>query len=645
MEPAGSVPTRWPTACAWPTERSFLRPRPKPANWISSGPRDLVEPATEREIRRLKREVRANEERIAALEGSASYKIGKAAIGAVRQPRKIARLVPRARLMWSRRANPAPVRRPAPGRTPAQAAAAWQEALGSDPERLFLAYSSGAAGPRTQLVIGAIVRDETATALGLDATVYRLSPNNALMTLERADPDLVLVETGAFGAGLPWAYVGSAAAVDRDRVLAAVLDTARRMGRPSVLWQSPAIPDPVGIQPFKRRFDLVLSDLGRAAERRGWQPGVNLARFNDHDLDPARSLPPLFVGAWDKRAPLTDRSRLESLLLAGADSGLAIRVDLRSIGGAEAFPAGLRSRFGGTLAGSIDVAATAGLYRSSPVVIADALGQGDGRRRALEALACGARIVGMPDPFLAAAGGEAFHVAAGDDTGQALKAAAAAGALSPAQVRPISHRIFNAHSAPIALASLTSRLGLGLDPLAQRSIAILVQADRVAGEDARSAFVESIRDQTFRPREVVVRAAADPVPVAFIELLAKLGVATTVASAAAGEDAWPALAAATSAAWVIVWPDGPLEPDALLDLALAAESSRAGAVGFVDDSSGRFVADLPFVGSLIRRELLAEGGRATPVNELDGPAGSLASLARNGTLLFGTSGFAAGADR
>lgn len=628
--------------------RAVIAPPASPITAGNSGPtgsQDPVEPATEREIRRLKRQVRASDERIAALEGSASYKIGKAAIGAVRQPRKIARLVPRAKLMWSRRANPVPVRRPAPGRTPAQAAAAWQEALGSDPERLFLAYSSGATGARTQLVIGAIVRDETATALGLDATVHRLSPNDALMTLERADPDLVLIETGAFGAGLPWAYVGSAGAVDRDRILAAVLDTARRLGRPSVLWQSSAVPDPVGIQPFKRRFDLVLGDLGSAADRRGWQPGVQLARFNPHDLDPARSLTPLLVGAWDPRAALTDRTRFENLLLAGADAGLEIRVDSRSIGGAEAFPAALRSR----LAGSIDVLATAALYRSRPVVIADSLGQGDGRRRALEALACGTRIVSLPDPLLAAAGGEAFHSVDGiDDAGRALSEAISEGALDTAQIRPISRRIFQAHAVPVALATLTSRLGLGLDPLAQRSIAILIEGSQIDGAEARAALVESIRAQSFRPREAAVLAEADAVgdtelvPAGFIDALAKLGVTTTIVSGPARDDAWQRLAAATSATWVMAWPAGPADPDALLDLALAAESSCAEAVGFVDGSGSGFVSDLPLVGSLLRRELIAEGERPTPD---EGADGHLLSLARRGARLFGTNAVATRADR
>ncbi len=630
------------------------------ADVTQPGPGDAgpVEPATEREIRRLQREVKANQDRISSLESSASYRIGKAAVGAIRTPRKIGRLVPRAKLMWSRRTNPRPIRRPAPGRSAAQAAAAWQEALGLAPERLFLAYSSGPAGPRTGLVVAAIVRDETAATLGPSATVHRLLPNDALMTLERVDPDLVLVETGAFGAGLPWAYVGSAAAVDRDRILAAVLEVAARLGRPSVLWHSPAVPDPVGIQPFKRRFDLVVGDRGQPAELAGWHPGVQLTRFNSHQLDPGRGGLPLFVGGWNPRAPLAERALMERLLAAavgpgssGRDdaasrdgagsrdgaSGLEIRLNSRAISGAGGFPTALRS----SIAGSIDLAATAGLYRSRRLVIADGLAGIDGRRRALEALACGCRIVSLADTVLATAAGDSAHFPAasqptgtgGAETMNVEALVAEARALEPldeARIRPVSRRIFQAHATPVALETLTGRLGLGVGlGSCRRSIAVVAPAS----EDL-AGLLESLKRQVFRPSEVIARTGpGKAIPPAIIEELLGLGITTRTIPDAS--DGWPGAAAAASSAWLLAWPGTGLDdPNALLDLALAAEASRADAVGLVADApgtaggapSGGFVADLPVEGSLISRELatgLAAGDR-------------LGLAARRGARLFAT---------
>jgi hypothetical protein len=603
-------------------------------------PDDPRESASAREIRRLRRQAQADQARIAELETSAYYRIGKAAVGAMRQPRRIASLVPRARRAWTRQSK-APARRPVRGRSRDEALAAWYDSLGQEPQQLFLAYTAAGGGPRTGLVIAAIIRDGTAGALGSDAQIHQLGPNDALLGLERADPDLVLVETGAFSAGLPWAYVGSAAAVDRDRILAAVLDEARRLGRPSVLWHSPAVPSPVGIQPFHRRFDLVLGDAGQPAELAGWHPGVQLSTFNSHQLDPGRAGLPVFVGAWDPRAPLARRDLMERLLTAAAGcgpngragavgrdgaSGLEIRFDSRAINGADGFPAALRS----SLAGSIDPAVTAGLYRSRPLVIADGLAGIDGLHRALEALACGCRVVSLPDDRLAEIPGASIRLAAPDRDLAGLMAEA--GTLEPLDetaIRPVSRRIFQAHASPVALGTLTRRLGLGTDPTAHRSISVIVPSS--AGT---LAIVDSLKRQTLPPHEVVLElASGEPQPAAVVEELNSLVMPARMVSVPS--NGWADLAAAAGSSWVFAWPGAGLDdPNALLDLALAAEASRADAVGLVADApgtgggaaSGGFVADLPVEGSLISRELatrLVAGDR-------------LGLAARRGARLFAT---------
>jgi hypothetical protein len=517
--------------------------------------------------------------------------------------------------------------RPNAGHSPAEAQGTWLASIRSSPERLHLAYSAAEVGPRTKLVIGGILRDETAAAFGPDAIIHRLNPNDGLMTLERVDPDIVLIETGAFSAGRPWAYAGSGSAVDRDRALLDLLDGSRRLGRPTVLWKSPAVPEPVGIAPFEGRFDLIVGDARDTPDLDLWHPGVQGAVFNAHDLDPTRSLPPLFVGAWDPRAAHIDRELLLRLLEVAAEMGLEIRVDSRALGGVEAFPEAIRA----IVQGPVDFSATAELYRSRPVVIADSLGNVDGLRRALEALACGARIVGLPNPVLAAvAGYEGAFVSIADGVEAAVRLAVSANPLDEQALRPVARRIFATHAVPTALATLTSRLGLRTDPLRQRSIAVLIRVDEQTG-----GMIEALRAQTYRPREVVVAVdAGSGIPDGTLSALSAFGMAIRVTTEAADDHDWRALAAAASQPWVMAWPHGWIDRhDALLDLAVAAESSRAGAVGYVPGSSAHFVSDLPLRGTLVRRELLSE----CPSWEwADHSEPWLAPWFRRGIRLFGT---------
>jgi hypothetical protein len=84
---------------------------------------------------------------------------------------------------------------------------------------------------------------------------------------------------------------------------------------------------------------------------------------------------------------------------------------------------------------------------------------------------------------------------------------------------------------------------------------------------------------------------------------------------------------------VVAWPEGQVEPDLLLDLAAAAESSGADAVGRVSGPTSQFVTDLPYIGTLIRRDGLA----AWPIREgSDAARPDLAAWARRGRRLFGS---------
>ena len=356
-------------------------------------PAALADARREAEIRRLKRMLAAADGRVAAVEGSTSFRIGKVAVDVARQRHRLLRRVPAGLRGWREgRQRPSD----APGRARAVALEDWHQSIRFAPERLHLAYSNGSPGPRSGLVLAALVRDETAATLETQASVHRLYPNTALMTIERVDPDLVLVESGAFSAGGPWAYTAGASALDRDRVLMEVLAIAHEFGRPSVLWMTAAVPEPIGLSLLERQFDLLLVDPGGRRDSLGWTPGVPLSVFNALDLDPGRSGSPLYVGDWDPRAARADQDLLQRLLTAGARRGLEILVDARSVAGPEGFPAGLRA----SIHGVVDPAAAAGLYRSRPVVFANPGGRPDGLRRALEAVACGARIVAPTNPDL-----------------------------------------------------------------------------------------------------------------------------------------------------------------------------------------------------------------------------------------------------
>ena len=95
-----------------------------------------------------------------------------------------------------------------------------------------------------------------------------------------------------------------------------------------------------------------------------------------------------------------------------------------------------------------------------------------------------------------------------------------------------------------------------------------------------------------------------------------------------------ALAGAATTPWVAVWgSEHGRGRDYLLDLMVAAESSRADVIGSAVDGAWRYVDDLSVAGSVVRRELLA-GGPPGEFDELSGSP-SFRPWARRGVKLFG----------
>lgn len=575
------------------------------------------------EIRRLNRRLREAEEQAAALEASTSYQLGHSLVEVARSPRKVTRVGRELVRLWRGRASGRGRPRPARSRGEVDSLAAYYQAIRVSPERLLLAHGTGDGGPRTRLVVAGVVRDETAAVLAPDTWLHRLSPNDAVVAVERADPDVVLIETGAFGAGRPWAYTGSPGLAERDRRLLEVIDAARAMGRPAVLWWTAAAPEPVGLLRLADRFDLVLT--ARPDDGAAWTPGVQLATFNDVDLDPLRAAAALFVGEWDPRLAPARRDRFAALLEASRAYGLDIRLDPHALGGAESFPASLR----GLIHDAADPTAVAGLYRSHPLVIGDPRPDGLAADRVREALACGARIVALVSPDLVALDGDAVRqVVEAADGAAAMAAATAMSPRSATAVRAVARGLFVDHAVPTRLADLASRLGLRLDPLAGRRITLVLdQRDRA--DDAR--LVSDVLGQAHRPVQVIVRGR---------DLSAEARAALAAAAIEVAEPAadgtpanWAQVADRATAPWVAAWSTGTPHPrHDLLDLAMAGEMSRADAVGRVADGPSRFVHDLAAGASLVRRELLAG---VPPAGAAALPDAWTRDVARRGARLFG----------
>ena len=521
------------------------------------------------EIRRLNRRLREAEDQVAALEASTSYRLGHSLVETARSPRKVTRLGRELVRVWRSRAGHGGSRRPAGRHSEVDARASWVGAIRSTPARALLAYSVGGVGQRTRLVVVGLVTDATAATIGPHVELHRIAPQDALAIIERTDPDLVLIETGAFSAGRPWAYTGIPGTTDRETRLLEILDAARALGRPAVLWWSRAAPEPVGIWPLAGRFDLVLDAAGNEGTV-PWSPGVQLTRFNNVALDPIRAGGPLFAGAWDERLPADRKGRFDELLQAALRRGLEIAVDAYASGGRASFPVAYQ----GAIRGRMLPATEAGLYRSHAVVIADPRADLIAADQVGAALACGARVVSLPAPDLDDFPDEACRIVGPGAQETALAGVLAAGPRGQAAIRQVLRLLYDVQAVPVRLSVLAARAGIQIDPLAERRIGVHVGAS--ATRDAAS-LVDDLLGQVHRPNVVILRdGAEDDLGAVARATLAGAGIG--VATSPIEDDATP---------WIAEW-DRMVRhhPQYLHDLAVAAEASNADAVAYVDNGPG-----------------------------------------------------------
>jgi hypothetical protein len=531
-------------------------------------------------IRRLEREMRA-------LRSSAGLQLGAALIEAVKRPSAAPRLPGRLVEIARRRnrggANPA-VPRP----QDAQAVPATDVVVVIEDSRL-LAWSSEPADRTVLPEICGIVTDTAAEMLSHHSALRRPVPHEARLALERALPDVVLIQASALLAPSAWGHAGTpGGAVSHARSLFDMVVLAGVLGVPVVVWQDirPSMTPALG--PLVRRADLVIGGGDSSGTEPSWSPGVSLAAFH-----------PTAKTSTDKVLVVPERRTVA----ASAEARFRRELDRTEL-------AAVRPLWSPELGDAI---------RTHAVALASPLG--GGRTAAvsdltLASIASGARVLSGPnDTLLGAFPSAVMPVSDPAAVVGAAEALLAMPELSPVERRLNLRRIFDFESTPIRLGQLAASLGLRPDPMASRRVTVVVEG--VYGRDTAVA-IDNLLDQTSPPARILV--AADEVPDRALDEVRALGI--DVAVVRPGRS-WSALAGATDSAWVMVWPNGAADaPRGLLhDLLAAAESVQADAIGAlatspVDLGYGRFVDTLPIEGSLIRRAHLSQLDSGTDLGVL-----------------------------
>ena len=563
-------------------------------------------------------QARADASRIA---GSTSYQLGKTLVETARGRRRVTS-VPRALVrVWRKSGDHGPdsaasVAQTSDGRVggPASYRQAWASGIATDTspgragDRIFLEHRAVAISARTRPVVLGILSGPTAGALAADAIVDRVTPNDALLTLERSEPDVVLVEAAALGPSHPWAFAANAAAVERAALLIELVERAHKMGRPAVLVRDSRSADHVGLVPIEPKFDLVIDTTHGPDGGSGWSRGVQLGRFNPIGAPATRESRPLFVGGLDPRARFRERRLLESVLRTARDHGLEIGLDADAPIGWDAIPEDLREN----VTGRIGWSGLAPLYRRRALTIANPFTDDAGRRavdvRTLEQLASGVRVLSGPHQALDGVAGPHVTVAHdADDAARAIGDALDAGLPTPAQMRVLLRSLFLNDATPVMLNQVTRRLGLPTDPLASRSVTAVVALDDGADIDA---IVGSITGQAHLPRRTVIwRADGVTWPEAADTAIANAGIEIDVQTASAGRPDWSRLESDETTEWLSLWPSRrAVAPTFLLDLLIGGEMACADAVGYQPREGFEFVPSIGLESAIVRRGALPDAG-------------------------------------
>jgi hypothetical protein len=510
------------------------------------------------------REARVHEleERLAALESSTTMQFGRVfaqaarrpARGAVRLPRQLYRL-------WKHRDAPQP-------------AASGERRTGLDlnglprPEdRLLLAVPT-LAGPADTITIAGVLGPACLATATDFARVVSLLPHDAVLALETADADMVVVDAAAGAPGGAWAYLGEPGMYDREQALGALLETARGRGLPVVLWDDTGSGEEPGAAP---------PGLARLEWSATGSPGVSLRRFNPVGAV-VRDTVPVIVEPFGASARVPPGVRR-------AVADIAVTIGARTVTSDPRALPGLLRRSAITLAltpGQVPEQLAAGALVLCPAPVAARL-PADLREHVYTVAEGGAARPGGPGVELAGRPGGA------ENTVAVAALAAAAGGHDP---RPALRTLFVRYATPVRLAALCESLGLRADPLRERRVAVVAD---VADAAAALRLVAGLQAQIHRPAEAVMTGPG--------------------AAIAAGELAERGIVAHSSAeaarsAWIAPWPTRDEIPAThLVDLVCAAECSGADAVGGTGGGAAApytFVTDIE--PALVRREWYGLGG-------------------------------------
>src|SRR5918992_1618460 len=381
------------------------------------------------------REARVHEleERLTALETSTTMQFGRVfaqaarrpARGAVRLPRQLYRL-------WKRRDAP-------------QSAASGERRTDLDltglprPEdRLLL------AGPTDEITIAGVLGPACQATATDFARVVSLLPHDAVLALETADADMVVVDAAAGAPGGAWAYLGEPGMYDREQALGALLETARGRGLPVVLWDETGSGEEPGAAP---------PGLARLEWSATGSPGVSLRRFNPVGAV-ARDTVPVIVEPFGASARVPPGVRR-------AVADIAVTIGARTVTSDPRALPGLLRRSAITLAltpGQVPEQLAAGALVLCPAPVAARL-PADLREHVYTVAEGGAARPGGPGVALAR------PARGGGNTRAGAALAAAARGHDP---RPALRTLFVRYATPVRLAALCEKLGLRGDPPRER---------------------------------------------------------------------------------------------------------------------------------------------------------------------------------
>jgi hypothetical protein len=444
---------------------------------------------------------------------------------------------------------------------------------------------------------------EAERVLTPDARAVTLHPNQAVVQLWRADPDVLVVQSSAIGAGSPWDALGTSVGVARDQELRALLDGAERRDVPSVLWFDQPTHLTPGLDALADRFDLVLTDRGPLADDRSdnFSLGVQLARFAtlQWPAPDARDPAPGFVGSLDPRLGLRRGAQLQALLDAAAAKGLRWYDDSAFDHLAGSLP-DVRASLAPARAGYLQPARRPGAFRERAVWVATPnLAGGDAlHARVMEQLAAGARVVTSDSITVPAALAAVLYDGSRDPTG-ALATALTAAPRDAASHFALLRTLHERASTQQWVARLARACRLGTDPRRAYATTLVVTGVEPAN---LGSVIDAVRAQRRRPDACVLQPAPTAGALDATGAIAALA-ADGIAAAVAEHHAVAATVAALPTRWCCVAPASGLTPTDLLDLHVTRACTGASIVAFGRDDGGR-VEHHP---ALVRADLVANG--------------------------------------